>query len=82
MHFWEVQMEAWVKTAESRHGSLIKANRHMRLTLEKADKVSCATLQLYPTRLCTTPSVAVSFLSSLRKPNDCASSVNMLAYKI
>ena len=42
MHFWEVQMEAWVKTAESRHGSLIKANRHMRLTLEKADKVSCA----------------------------------------
>ncbi|KAL0021823.1 hypothetical protein WJX77_004862 [Trebouxia sp. C0004] len=32
------QLESWVKGAESRHGNLIKANRHMRCTLEKADK--------------------------------------------
>ena len=35
-----VQLESWVKGAESRHGSLIKANRQMRCTLEKSDKVS------------------------------------------
>ncbi|DBA78046.1 TPA: hypothetical protein ACH3X2_008022 [Trebouxia sp. C0005] len=32
------QLENWVKGAESRHGNLIKANRHLRCTLEKADK--------------------------------------------
>ena len=34
-----VQLEAWVRGAEARHGNLIKANRQMRCTLEKADKV-------------------------------------------